>query len=37
MAIKTQALTDFISKFNYFEEDDTPDPNVELSKEGEAE
>ena len=37
MAIKAQALSNFITEFTYLEEDDTPDPNVELVKEGEAE
>ena len=37
MAIKAYALADFIAEFNYSEEDDTPNPNVELAKEGKVE
>ena len=37
MSIKAQALGDFIVEFTYSEEDETLDPNFELSKEGEVE
>ena len=36
MAIKSQALADFIVEFTFFEEDETLDTNVELAREGEA-
>ena len=36
MAIKAQALADFIAEFTYFDEDDTPSPKVDFSKEGEV-
>ena len=36
MAIKALALTDFIAEFTYYEENETPDTNIELAKEGET-